>query len=179
MFAARHKTLMRIRSQENRSIDDDDNNDEIANDAIVTSRLVAYCSTQAHSSLARAARLSLVRLRQLEPNVDDEALAGETLAKAIRADRELGLIPFFVCATLGTTGTCAFDRLREIGEVCNDGDDEIWLHVDAAYGGTTLICEEFRHYADGVELANSVVINPGKVGFYGLLLFRTFEFRLL
>ncbi len=55
-----------------------------------------------------------------------------------------------VVATLGTTPTCAFDRLLEIGQVCRDAD--VWLHVDAAYAGSSFICPEWRPLLDGVEV---------------------------
>lgn len=61
------------------------------------------------------------------------SLRGETLLRAIKKDLENGLIPCYVCATLGTTGTCAFDNLEEIGPICNQYD--VWCHVDAAYAG--------------------------------------------
>lgn len=66
--------------------------------------------------------------------VDDKcSLRGETLKKAIEEDLEKGLIPCYVVATLGTTGTCAFDNLDEIGLICKKYN--VWLHVDAAYAG--------------------------------------------
>lgn len=61
-------------------------------------------------------------------------MTGPILAKAIAEDVAKGLIPCYVVATLGTTGTCAFDRLEELGPICNENN--IWLHIDAAYAGT-------------------------------------------
>lgn len=61
------------------------------------------------------------------------SLRGATLLEAMKKDKEAGLIPCYVVATLGTTGTCAFDNLEELGPICNDNN--IWLHVDAAYAG--------------------------------------------
>lgn len=61
------------------------------------------------------------------------SLRSETLKKAIQDDLEKGLIPCYVVATLGTTGTCAFDKLDEIGPICKEYN--IWLHIDAAYAG--------------------------------------------
>lgn len=96
---------------------------------------------QAHSSVEKAGLIGLVKLRYIESD-DELSMRGDTLATAIAQDREKGLIPFFVsyikmmqlhwnatiflivfiffqvCATLGTTGACAFDHLREIGVVC-------------------------------------------------------------
>ncbi|KAF8766832.1 Histidine decarboxylase like protein [Argiope bruennichi] len=101
----------------------------------------------------------LVKMRYLESD-SDWSLRGETLMAAIRRDREKGLIPFFVCATLGTTGACAFDNLEEIGIICQNED--LWLHVDAAYAGTAFICPEFRHWLKGIEYADSFAFNPSK-----------------
>lgn len=65
-------------------------------------------------------------------------------------DEEKGLVPFYVGATLGTTGSCAFDNIEEIGEICSEKG--IWLHVDGAYGGNALICPEFRYLLKGFEV---------------------------
>jgi aromatic-L-amino-acid decarboxylase len=72
-----------------------------------------------------------VKLRILETD-SNFRLRGNTLQIAITEDRNLGLIPFFVSTTLGTTSCCSFDVLSEIGPVCSRND--LWLHVDAAYG---------------------------------------------
>lgn len=85
---------------------------------------------QAHSSVERAGLLGGVKLRSIKA---DESLQmkGEALEAAIKEDIAAGLIPFYVVATLGTTNTCAFDRLDEVGPVANRYG--VWLHVDAAY----------------------------------------------
>ncbi|XP_041423518.1 aromatic-L-amino-acid decarboxylase-like [Xenopus laevis] len=64
------------------------------------------------------------------------------------------------CATLGTTNSCAFDNLMELGSVCNA--ENIWMHIDAAYAGSAFICPEFRYLMDGVEFADSFNFNPHK-----------------
>ncbi|XP_018368357.1 PREDICTED: aromatic-L-amino-acid decarboxylase-like [Trachymyrmex cornetzi] len=125
----------------------------------IISKLVAYCSCQAHSSVERAGLLGGVKFRQLE--VDEKyKLRGDTFAEAIRKDREQGFIPFYAVATLGTTVNCAFDRLDEMGIVANR--EGIWLHVDAAYAGSSFICPEFRYLMKGIELADSFNFNPHK-----------------
>ena len=63
-------------------------------------------------------------------------------------------------ATLGTTPSCAFDDLAELGVVCQR--ENLWLHVDAAYAGSAFICEEDRHYLKGLDLADSFNFNPHK-----------------
>lgn len=81
------------------------------------SRMVAYGSEQAHSSVERAALLGAVNFRSL-PTDSNLSLRGDTVAQAIEEDRKRGMIPFYVVATLGTTNSCAFDNLLEIGQVC-------------------------------------------------------------
>lgn len=125
----------------------------------LNSRLVAYASDQAHSSVEKAGLISLVKIKFL-PVDENFSLRGETLKKAITEDRKKGLVPVFVCATLGTTGVCAFDNLSELGPVCDA--EGLWLHVDAAYAGTAFVCPEFRLFLDGIEYADSFTFNPSK-----------------
>ncbi|OXA64352.1 Histidine decarboxylase [Folsomia candida] len=109
----------------------------------INARLVAYCSDQAHSSVEKAGLIGLVRMHYLESDYETLGINGETLSQALKLDREAGLIPFWVCATLGTTGSCSFDNLKELGQVC--------LKERSAF-----ICPEFRHWLEGVEMANSI-----------------------
>jgi histidine decarboxylase len=133
--------------------------DKIAEKSELNGRLVCYCSDQAHSSVEKSALVALTRIRLL-PTDENLQLRGDTLRKAIEQDKRDGLIPFFVCATLGTTGVCAFDNLEEIGPVCDNED--IWLHIDAAYAGSAFFCQEYRRFLKGIEFANSFVFNPSK-----------------
>jgi aromatic-L-amino-acid decarboxylase len=125
-------------------------------------RLVAYASTQTHSSIEKGVKiagLGRANLRLVE--VDDGfAMRPEVLVSRIREDRRAGLVPFFVCATIGTTSSNAIDPLPEIGRICRK--EGIWLHVDAAMSGTAAICPEFNHILDGVEHADSFCVNPHK-----------------
>ncbi|XP_062528825.1 histidine decarboxylase isoform X5 [Bombyx mori] len=121
--------------------------------------LICYCSDQAHSSVEKAGLIGLVRMRYIESD-EGQSMRGAKLEEAIAADKEKGLVPFWVCATLGTTGSVAFDNLREIGQVCQKHG--AWLHVDAAYAGSAFVCPEYRHWLDGVELADSFAFNPSK-----------------
>ena len=80
-------------------------------------KLVAYTSSQSHSSIEKAAVLAAVTLRAVD--VDQyHAMRGDTLENAIQADLKAGLMPFFLVVTLGTTNTCAFDNIIECGKVC-------------------------------------------------------------
>ena len=125
-------------------------------------RLVAYASTQTHSSLEKAAMIAGIgtanlRLIEVDHNF---AMLPDALAKQIELDRNAGLIPCFVCATVGTTSSNAMDPLPEIGEVARK--HSLWMHVDAAMSGTAMVCPEFRHLQNGVEFADSYNFNPHK-----------------
>jgi aromatic-L-amino-acid decarboxylase len=125
-------------------------------------RLVAYASTQTHSSLQKAAMIAGIGVDNLRVIEVDENLAmrPDALARQIDADRSAGLTPFFLCATIGTTSSNAMDPIAAIGEVCRRHN--LWLHVDAAMSGTAMLCPEFRHLQNGVELADSYNFNPHK-----------------
>ena len=125
-------------------------------------KLVAYTSTQAHSSIEkdiRIAGMGLDNLRLIDVD-DDFAMRPDLLERQINADRRAGLTPCFVCATIGTTSSNAIDPLPEIGRICRE--NKIWFHVDAAMSGTAALCQEFRHTHAGVELADSYTFNPHK-----------------
>ena len=124
-----------------------------------SSKLVAYCSKQAHSSVERTAMLTNVTIRLLET---DElfSLGGHTLQDAVKKDKENGLIPFFVCATLGTTTVCSFDNVVELSEVSKQ--ENMWIHIDAAYAGSAFICPEYRYLMKGVENTDSFNFNAHK-----------------
>jgi aromatic-L-amino-acid decarboxylase len=125
-------------------------------------KLVAYTSTQAHSSIekdVRIAGMGLDNLRLIEVDANF-AMRADALAAQIDADRRAGLNPCFVCATIGTTSSNAIDPLPEIGRICRENN--LWFHVDAAMSGTAALCPEFRHTHAGVELADSYTFNPHK-----------------
>ncbi|KAL2474973.1 Tyrosine decarboxylase 1 [Abeliophyllum distichum] len=87
-------------------------------------------------------------------------LTAEALRSTIEADIEAGLVPLFLCSTIGTTSSTAVDALSPLCEVAKEYG--IWVHVDAAYAGSACICPEFRHYLDGVENAHSFSFNAHK-----------------
>ncbi|XP_049958154.1 tyrosine decarboxylase-like [Schistocerca serialis cubense] len=122
--------------------------------------LTAYCSTEAHCSVQKAARLCMVQLRVLDADRSD-CLSAERLRRAIEADVDKGFVPFYVVATIGTYATAASDNLKSIGAVCQEYPT-IWLHVDASYGGNALLCPEMRHLSLGIEYANSISVCPEK-----------------
>ncbi|XP_014667849.1 PREDICTED: aromatic-L-amino-acid decarboxylase-like [Priapulus caudatus] len=112
-----------------------------------------------HSSVERAGLLGAVTIRKLATD-ENFTLRGAELQRAIKKDRAAGHIPFFLCATLGTTSSCAFDNIRELGPICTQ--EGVWMHIDAAYAGSSFICPEYRHLLEGVEFAESFNFNPHK-----------------
>ena len=124
--------------------------------------MFAYTSSQAHSSIEKAAKIAGIGAENLRLiNVDEAfAMQPEALARQIAADRDQGLTPFFVCATVGTTSSNAMDPLPAIGRICRKED--LWLHVDAAMSGTAALSPEYRFIHDGVEHADSYCFNPHK-----------------
>jgi len=125
-------------------------------------KLVAYTSTQAHSSMEKNIQIAGIGRENLRLIAVDAnfAMLPQLLLEQIARDREAGLIPFFVCATVGTTSSNAIDPLPQIGAICRD--ENLWLHVDAAMSGTAALCPEFRHIHNGMELADSYCFNPHK-----------------
>ena len=125
-------------------------------------RLVAYASREAHSSVEKAVGIAGLGRQNLRLIQVDEAFAmqpGE-LARQIEQDQQNGLVPCFVCATVGTTSANGLDPLPEIGRICRQ--HHLWLHVDAAMCGTAALCPEFRHIHQGLDLADSYCFNPHK-----------------
>ncbi|WP_119274729.1 pyridoxal phosphate-dependent decarboxylase family protein [Taklimakanibacter deserti] len=123
---------------------------------------VLYMSAQTHHSVAKAARLagfpaSAVRIVAHGP---DLAIDLHALSQAIAEDRQRGLTPFLVIATAGTTNTGAVDPLPELAAIA--AAEDLWLHVDAAYGGMFRLTERGRQRLRGMERAHSITLDPHK-----------------
>ncbi len=125
-------------------------------------RFVAYASEEAHSSVEKGLRIIGISTERLRKIATDGSFAMNVteLRAAMQSDREAGLVPFFVSATVGTTSSNAMDPLDKIGDVCQEFNT--WLHVDAAMSGTAAICPEFRWIHKGLESADSYCFNPHK-----------------
>ncbi|MEO1128109.1 MAG: pyridoxal-dependent decarboxylase [Planctomycetota bacterium] len=134
----------------------------VTNGAASSDALVAYTSTQAHSSVMKAARIIGLPEQRVRLIDTDAALAmsPSALRAAMGADAASDRSPFFVCATLGTTSTGAIDPLAPIGEIAHT--HHAWVHCDAAWAGSALICPEHRGMLDGVEGCDSFNFNPHK-----------------
>ncbi len=128
----------------------------------VAEKLCAYTSSQAHSSIEKAMQIAGIGRESLRLIDTDATLAmkPEALTRAIEQDRAAGHMPFFVCATVGTTSSNAIDPVSQIGEICRRRG--LWLHVDAAMSGTAALCPEFRYLHRGLEFADSYCFNPHK-----------------
>jgi aromatic-L-amino-acid decarboxylase len=125
-------------------------------------RLRMYASDQAHSSIEKAGIVLGIGQDGFRAIPSDAAfrMDPQALAAAIAQDRAAGLTPFAVTATTGTTSTTSIDPVPEIAEICER--EGLWLHVDAAYGGSAAVAPEFRFVLAGAERADSIVLNPHK-----------------
>jgi aromatic-L-amino-acid decarboxylase len=121
-----------------------------------------YCSEEAHSSVEKAGIVLGIGREGVRRIPTDERfrMRVDELAASIAEDRAAGRRPIAVVATIGTTSTTSIDPLPEIGTLCRR--ERVWLHVDAAYGGSAAVIPEMRGVLEGVELADSIVVNPHK-----------------
>ena len=124
--------------------------------------LRVYCSEHVHSSIEKAVILlglgqkSLVKI----PTNERFEMDVEKLREAVQDDKSAGHIPFCVIPTIGTTSSSSVDDVERIADICERNN--LWLHVDTAYAGSTAIVPEFQKYFKGCERADSIVINPHK-----------------
>src|SRR5437016_11167111 len=128
-------------------------------------RLRVYCSEHAHSSIEKGAIALGFGAENVIQIPGDEAyrMRVDVLEEAIARDRAAGMRPAAISATLGTTSTASVDPLPAIAAVA--GREKIWLHVDAAYAGSAMLVPEWRGMWQGIEAADSIVVNPHKWGF--------------
>lgn len=151
-------TLCALIAVRERALDWTGNTDGLAGKPALT----VYASAEAHSSIDKAARIAGfgdAGLRHV-PVDDDFRMIPAELDRMIAEDRAAGLHPAGVVASIGATGVGAVDPVADIAEVSQKHG--LYLHVDAAWAGSALICPEFRHLSRGVERADSIVFNPHK-----------------
>jgi aromatic-L-amino-acid decarboxylase len=124
--------------------------------------LRVYCSEHAHSSVEKGAiALGVGRENVVKLPADDEfRMLPDALDRALDEDRARGFLPIAVVATVGTTSTTSVDPVPAIAAICQR--EGMWLHVDGSYGGVAAVVPEMRHVLAGVELADSLVVNPHK-----------------
>lgn len=127
-----------------------------------TYRFRVYASEHAHSSVDKAVRIAGIGHQHLVKikSGPDHAMLPDELERAIAKDVRDGYTPLAVIGTFGTTATAAVDPLDAIGAIARRYNS--WYHVDAAYAGTALILPDMRRMAAGIDLADTIVINPHK-----------------
>jgi aromatic-L-amino-acid/L-tryptophan decarboxylase len=127
-----------------------------------TTRLVAYATSHAHSSVEKGLRIAGIGTdrARIVPHDAVFAMRPDALAEMMSADRDRGLIPFFVCSNHGTTSSMAFDPTPAIAPICRQHG--AWLHVDAAMSGIAALVPEHRWVNAGVDGADSYCTNPHK-----------------
>jgi len=121
---------------------------------------VAYCSDQAHASVARGARIAGLEVRKLATTPHAYALDPGVLRRAVLEDLDRGLRPAIVTSAIGTTGTGAVDPIDAIADVAQEHG--LWHHVDAAWAGSAMVLAEQRVHQRGVERVDSYTFNPHK-----------------
>jgi glutamate/tyrosine decarboxylase-like PLP-dependent enzyme len=123
---------------------------------------VIYLSPQVHHCIHKALRI--IGLEDIQVNyleLDSHSrIDSDLLKKEIDADRKRGLNPFMVIASAGTTDTGAVDPLEKIGKIANEMN--LWFHIDAAYGGFFILTQSKKYLFKGIELSDSLVVDPHK-----------------
>jgi glutamate/tyrosine decarboxylase-like PLP-dependent enzyme len=123
---------------------------------------VLYVSSESHHSFLKASRLSGIgssAVREVPVN-DDFVMDADALRSAIREDRSEGKAPFFVAATLGTTGAGLLDPVGAIADVGRE--ENLWVHADAAWGGAIALVPEMRKHIEGIERSDSITFDAHK-----------------
>jgi aromatic-L-amino-acid decarboxylase len=125
-------------------------------------RATVYTSTQAHLSVLKSVSIAGIPRQNLRTvRVDDRfRMDANALREKIQKDRAAGMTPFLVVSSAGTTNTGAVDPLPAITEICES--ERLWHHVDGAYGGAFVLCEEGKRILSGIEHADSITFDPHK-----------------
>jgi len=133
---------------------------ELARQRASLDRMVVYASDQTHSSVEKGARIAGFTNFRAIPTDAAFAMDPAAFEEQVAADRADGLVPVFVALTVGTTATTGVDPIRTLTGIAKKSG--MWVHVDAAYAGSAMICPELRHHQDGLELVDSYTFNPHK-----------------
>ncbi|KAF8672973.1 hypothetical protein HU200_049041 [Digitaria exilis] len=127
-------------------------------------RLTVYAADQTHSTFNKMCRLAgfdPANVRSIATSPDtDFGLDPAKLLEVMQADVDAGLVPTYICVTVGTTSSNAVDPVAAVADIATRFN--AWVHVDAAYAGSTCICPEFRHHLNGVERVDSISMSPHK-----------------
>ena len=135
---------------------------EVREQGLGDARLTAYTSKEVHFATTRAADMLGLGSNSVRLVDTDESLKldVDALSRCIEEDLSNGFKPFAVIASLGTVSTGAIDPLGEIADICRDRD--LWMHVDAAYGGPAILAEDLRPLLSGIERSDSIAFDPHK-----------------
>jgi len=128
----------------------------------ISKKPLIYCSEQTHHSIQKGARMAglgsaSIRTIEVDKNLK---MSVDKLTSCILEDKKKGFAPIMVVATAGTTGTGTIDHLEEIGKLCEA--HQIWYHVDAAYGGATVVNPELKQWIKGIETSHSLIVDLHK-----------------
>lgn len=161
MVAARDKYLREATAH---IPDEGEREEAVAN---MRGSLVALGSSATHSSTKKAAMIAGVRFVAIPVGQETNySLTGTALTEAIEQCRSRGLKPFYITATMGTTDMCAVDDFPSIATALSDLQSrhrgEVWVHVDAAYAGAALVCEQYQHYTSVFHQFHSFNVNMHK-----------------
>lgn len=128
-------------------------------------RVVVYVTEHTHHCVDKALRIAgLGRCQQRKVNVDRQLrMSAESLGTSVEADRAAGLRPWLVVGSAGTTNTGTVDPLRRLHEIAREYG--LWFHIDGAYGGFFALCPEGEYMLDGMDLSDSLVLDPHKTLF--------------
>lgn len=125
--------------------------------------MVVYGSDQTHTIIKKACMILGVRYRPLPTTANEQwSLQPNVLLEAIKEDRENGFLPIACIATTGTTSSCAFDPVHSLAKVCKENGNNLWLHIDAAYGGAYSCLPELVSKFTGINMADSFCVNCHK-----------------
>ena len=125
-------------------------------------KAVVYCTAQVHHAVNKALRIAgLAEAKLHEVPVDERfRMQPEALQLLLNKDRKAGLRPFLLVASVGTPDTGAVDPLKELGEIAQK--EGLWYHIDGAYGGFFVLSDLVKEHFEGIELSDSLVIDPHK-----------------
>jgi aromatic-L-amino-acid decarboxylase len=131
-------------------------------------KLCVYSSDQTHSFVRKVCAVLDIQLLRVIPtrrNAADKGNYGlhpQDVQAMIESDLSVGLVPFFLIPTVGTTSTTAIDPVEDIVNVVRTVAPYVWVHVDGAYGGASAVCPEYRHWFKGLSKCDSVCVNMFK-----------------
>jgi aromatic-L-amino-acid/L-tryptophan decarboxylase len=155
MVAARERALVRL-TKDLADKEAEDKKDSLRG------KLVALGSAQAHSSTNKGAIIAGTKFRAVPVyHEDNYSMLGKNVRTVLEDCERDGLVPYYLTVSLGTTGTCAVDSFDEIVEVIRDWPD-LWVHVDAAYAGSALVCDEYKHLTKSFVHFDSFDVNMHK-----------------